>query len=129
MVFAADYPFMDVFWTMLVFFVFVAWLFVIVVLLTDIFRRRDVSGWAKAAWTLFLILLPVVGVVTYLVANHGELAARVVGDTEVTEARVDYLKGTTNGGPSAEIEQAKQLLDSGAITEVEFAAIKAKATA
>lgn len=129
MVFAADYPFMDVFWTMLVFFVFVAWLFVTVVLLTDIFRRRDISGWAKAAWTLLLIVLPVVGVLTYLVINHRELAGRVLSDSEVTQEQVDYLKGTTNGGPSAEIEKAKQLLDSGAITELEFAAIKAKAIA
>jgi len=129
LVFAADYPFMDVFWTMLVFFAFVASLFVMVVLLTDIFRRHDISGWAKAAWTVFLIVLPFVGVLTYIVINHDGLAGRVFGDTEVTRAEVDYLKGTTNGGPSAEIEKAKELLDSGAITQMEFAAIKAKVIA
>jgi hypothetical protein len=129
MVFAADYPFMDVFWTMLVFFAFVALLFVMVVLLTDIFRRRDISGWAKAAWTVFLIVLPVVGVLTYLVINHHGLAVRVFSESDVTQAEVDYLKATANGGPSAEIEKAKQLLDSGAITQMEFAAIKAKVIA
>ena len=129
MVFAADYPFMDVFWTLLVFFAFVAWLFVLVVLLTDVFRRRDISGWAKAGWTAFMIILPLAGALTYLVINHHGLAVRVFSDTEVTKAQVDYLKGTTNGGPSAEIEKARELLDSGAITKIEFEAIKAKVLA
>jgi len=129
MVFAADYPFMDVFWTMLVFFAFVAWLFVMVVLLTDIFGRRDISGWAKAGWTVFLIVLPFLGALTYLALNHDGLAVRIVSDTEVSRTEVDYLKGATNGGPSAEIEKAKELLDSGAITQMEFATIKAKVIA
>jgi hypothetical protein len=126
MVFAADYPFMDVMWSMLVFFAFVAWLFVIVVFLTDIFRRRDISGWAKASWTVFLIVLPFVGVLTYLVVNHDGLAARMFSDTPFTQAQADYLKGTTNGEPNRQIEKAKELLDSGAITPLEFDAIKAK---
>jgi Phospholipase_D-nuclease N-terminal len=129
MVFAADYPFMDVFWSMLIFFVFVAWLFVLVVLLTDIFRRHDISGLAKAAWTVFLIVLPILGPLTYLVMNHHELAVRVWSDTEGTREQANYLTGTTNGGPSAEIEKAQQLLDSGAITQMEFEAIKGKVIA
>ena len=129
MVFAADYPFMDVMWSMVVFFAFVVWLFIMVAFLTDIFRRRDISGWAKAAWTVFLIVLPFVGVITYLVINHHGLAVRSASDTKVTEAQVDYLKGKTNGGAQREIEMAKELLDSGAITPMEFDAIKAKVIA
>ena len=129
MVIAADYPFMDVMWSMVVFFAFVVWLFIMVAFLTDIFRRRDISGWAKAAWTVFLIVLPFVGVITYLVINHHGLAVRSASDTKVTEAQVDYLKGKTNGGAQREIEMAKELLDSGAITPMEFDAIKAKVIA
>jgi len=99
------------------------------VLLADLFRRRDISGWAKAGWAVFMIVLPWVGALTYIVVNHQGLAARAVGDSEVTQAQVDYLKGTTNGGPSAEIEKAKELLDAGAVTEMEFEAIKAKVMA
>ena len=129
MAIATDYPFMDVIWSMVVFFAFVVWLFIMIAFLTDIFRRRDISGWAKAAWTVFLIVLPFVGVITYLVINHHGLAVRSASDTKVTEAQVDYLKGKTNGGAQREIEMAKELLDSGAITPMEFDAIKAKVIA
>ena len=129
MVFAADYPFMDVFWSMLIFFVFLAWLFVMVVLLTDVFRRHDISGLLKAAWTVVLIVLPFLGPLTYLAINHQGIAARVFSDTEGPREQVDYVRATANGGPSAEIEKAKHLLDSGAITQMEFAAIKEKVIA
>ena len=129
MVFAADYPFMDVFWSMLIFFVFLAWLFVMGVLLTDVFRRHDISGLTKAAWTVFLIVLPFLGPLAYLVMNHHELAVRVFSDTESPREQLDYVRATANGGPSAEIEKATQLLDSGAITQMEFAAIKGKVIA
>ena len=129
MIFAADYPFMDVFWSMLIFFVFVAWLFVLVVLLNDIFRRHDLSGFLKAAWTVLLLVLPIVGPITYLVMNHHGIAVRVYGDTEGTREQAGYLAGTTNGAPSAEIDKAQRLLDSGAITQMEFEAIRSKAVA
>jgi hypothetical protein len=129
MVIAADYPFMEILWSMLIFCAFLVWLFVMVVFLNDIFRRRDLSGWGKAAWTVFLIVLPFLGALTYLVTNHHGLAVRTVSDTEITQAQADYLKGTTNGSPSAEIAKAKELLDGGAITQMEFDAIKAKVIA
>jgi hypothetical protein len=129
MVFAADYPLMDVLWTIAVFFAFLVWLFIMVALLHDIFRRRDISGWAKAGWTAFLLVLPVVGMLAYLVINHHGLAVRTVSTTDVTQADVDYLKGTTEGGPVAQIEKAEELLGSGVITPMEFEAIKAKVIA
>ena len=128
MVFAADYPFMDVLWTMIIFFAFVVWIWMMVAILGDVFRRSDISGWAKAAWTVFLIVLPFVGALAYLIGNSEGMATRVMRDSTVTQAQHDYLSAS-DGGPAAEIAKAKELLDAGAINEVEFEAIKAKAVA
>jgi Short C-terminal domain/Phospholipase_D-nuclease N-terminal len=132
--FAADYPFMDVLWTLIIFFAWVVWIWMMVVILSDVFRRRDIGGWAKAAWTVFLIVLPFLGVLVYLIANHDGIAQRRVEDVQVAQAQFDdYVRSVahTNGGDgvAAEIERAKRLLDSGAITQDEFDAIKAKAIA
>ena len=78
MLIAADYPFMDVFWSMLVFFLWVAWLLVLFRVFADIFRRRDTSGWGKAAWCVFVIFLPFLGVLVYLIAEGQNMAQRDV---------------------------------------------------
>ena len=62
MLLAADYPFMDVLWTMIIFFAWVAWIWMLIVIFTDVFRRRDIGGWAKAAWVVFMIILPFIGI-------------------------------------------------------------------
>ncbi len=134
MVFAADYPFMDVLWTMIIFFCWVVWIWMMVAILSDVFRRRDISGWAKAFWTVFLIVLPFLGALVYLIANHDGIAERRVKDAQVAQAQFDdYVRSVAanggDGGAAAEIEKGKQLLDSGAITQEEFDAIKAKAIA
>ena len=133
MVFAADYPFMDVLWTMIIFFCWVVWIWMMIAILSDVFRRRDMSGWGKAGWTVFLIVLPFLGALIYLIANHDGIAERRVKDAQVAQAQFDdYVRSVaTNGGDgaAAEIAKAKQLLDSGAITQDEFDAIKAKAIA
>jgi hypothetical protein len=131
MLIAADYPFLDVFWTILIFFAWVAWLMILFRVLTDIFRRHDVSGWGKAAWLVFVIVLPFLGVLIYLIANGDEMAKRDVERSQAARAEFDdYVKTVADtGGPAAEIDKAKQLLDSGAITQAEFDAIKAKAIA
>jgi hypothetical protein len=129
MVFAADYPFMDVVWTMVIFFAFAAWIWMMVVILSDVFRR-DISGWAKAAWTLFLVVLPFLGALVYLITNSAGMTARAMGETTVGQRQHDYVRGATAGaGPAAEIAKAKELLDAGAINELEFNALKAKAIA
>jgi Phospholipase_D-nuclease N-terminal/Short C-terminal domain len=95
-----------------------------------VFRRRDMSGWGKAAWTVFLIVLPFLGALIYLVANHDGMADRNVQRAQTAQAEFDdYVKTVAkNGdGPAAEIEKAKSLLDSGAINQSEFEALKAKA--
>jgi hypothetical protein len=129
MVIAADYPFLDIVWTMLVFFGWVIWFWILIRVLADIFRRHDISGWGKAGWTLFVIVLPFLGVLIYLIAQGKEMGHRDVQQAQAAQAQLDdYVRSVAaEGGPAAEIERAKQLLDSGAIDQAEFDAIKAKA--
>jgi hypothetical protein len=130
MILAADYPFLDVFWTMLVFFCWVIWIWILVMVLSDVFRRDDLSGWGKAGWTLFTIVLPFLGVLIYLIAHGKDMGERRIRDAQVQRAQVDeHIRSVAGsaGGPASEIASAKQLLDSGAIDEAEFAQLKRKA--
>jgi len=130
MVLAADYPFLDVFWTMILFFCWVAWFWMLVLILSDVFRR-DMSGWAKAGWCAFMIVLPFLGVFIYLIAHGKGMSDRRVRDAQVSQANFDdYVRTVaTDGGSAGEIERAKQLLDSGAINQTEFDRLKVKALA
>ena len=131
MLLAADYPFLDVFWTMIIFFFWVIWIWMLIVILSDVFRRHDVGGGKKAVWCIFIILLPFIGVLSYLFANSDGMAERRMKDVQTAQAQMDdrIRSVASTGGPAAEIENAKRLLDSGAITQEEFDAIKAKALA
>jgi hypothetical protein len=131
MVLAADYPFLDVFWTMLVFFLWVIWFWLLITVFADIFRRRDLSGAAKAGWLIFVIVLPYLGVFIYLITQSRHMAERNVEAAKAAQAQFDdHVKSVAgSGGAAAEIDKAKQLLDSGAITQAEFDAIKQKALA
>ncbi len=126
---ASNYPFLNIFWTILIFFAWVIWIWIAITVLIDLFRRRDISGWAKAAWVIFVIVLPFLGVLIYLIAYHDGMAERSGKEAEASQAQFDdYVRKTAGtGGPAGEIETAKKLLDSGAITQAEFDAIKAKA--
>ena len=129
--FAADYPFMDIFWTILIFFVWVAWFMLLFRVFGDIFRSHDLSGWAKAAWLIFVILVPFLGVFVYLIANGHGMSERSVQDAQARQAQFAEYVQTTAGsaGPAQEIEKAQGLLDSGTITPAEFGTLKAKALA
>ena len=132
MVIAADYPFLDILWSMIIFFVWVVWIWMMVIILTDVFRRRDLSGWGKAGWTVFLIVLPFLGAFIYLIAQGDKMADRRAEDVRGQQAQFDdYVKTVAGdgGGAAAEIAKAKQLLDSGAITQTEFDQLKTKALA
>jgi len=76
MVSATSYPFLEIFWTMLIFFTWVVWIWIVVSVLIDVFRRTDLSGWAKAGWTVFVVVLPFVGVLIYLIVNGTGMAER-----------------------------------------------------
>jgi hypothetical protein len=131
MLIAADYPFLDILWSMIIFFAWVAWLIILFRVIGDIFRRHDTSGWGKAFWLIFVIVLPFLGVLIYLIANGDEMGKRDMAQARAAQANMDdYVKSVAgSGGAAAEIDKAKQLLDSGAITQAEFDAIKAKALA
>jgi hypothetical protein len=131
MLIAADYPFLNILWTMIIFFAWVIWIWMIFTILADVFRRRDISGWGKAGWTVFLIVLPFLGALVYLISQHDGMAERSARDAQGEREQFDeYVKSVaSNGGPAAEIDKAKKLLDSGAITQPEFEALKAKALA
>ena len=128
---AADYPFLNILWSMIIFFVWVAWIWMLILILSDVFRRHDLSGWGKAGWTFFLIVLPFLGALIYLIADSDGMAERRAQDVQGQQAQMDdYVRSVAgSGGAAAEIDKAKQLLDSGAINQTEFEALKAKALA
>jgi hypothetical protein len=128
---AADYPFLDVLWTMFIFFLWIIWFFLLFRVIVDIFRRKDIGGGSKTLWLLFVILLPFLGVFVYLIVNSDEMADRDVKQAQASQQQFDsYVKDVAgSGGAAAEIDKAKQLLDSGAITQEEFNSLKTKALA
>ena len=127
----ADYPFLDVMWTMLVFFLWVAWFWILFGVWGDIFRRRDLSGLGKTGWFIFTLVLPFLGVFIYVVSQNDGMNQRNLERAQARRAQMDdYVRSAAgSGGAAAEIEKAKQLLDSGAITQPEFEALKQKALA
>ena len=129
MLFAADYPFMDVLWSMIIFFFWVIWIWIVVTVLLDIFRRHDIGGWAKAAWVVFVVILPWLGVLVYLIAQHDGMRERRIKEVQGQKQAFDDYVRETAGGSANEIATAKQLLDAGTITQDEFEALKRKALA
>ena len=129
MLIAADYPFLDVFWTIVVFFAWLAWIWIAITCFIDIFRRHDIGGWHKALWVVFIIVIPFLGVLVYLIVQHDGMRERSVKQVQDQQAQFDQYVKQTAGGSASEIAKAKELLDSGAITQAEFDSIKAKALA
>ncbi|HEX6663416.1 MAG TPA: SHOCT domain-containing protein [Gaiellaceae bacterium] len=126
---AASYPFLDVMWTMLVFFAWVIWFWLLITILMDVFRRHDVSGWTKAAWTVFVIVLPFIGVLTYLIVQSSGMAERSASEQQAAQAQTEeYIRSVASReDPADQIARAKELLDRGAITPTEYDALKQKA--
>ena len=126
---AADYPFLDLMWTMIIFFAWIIWFWLLITIFADIFRRHDASGFTKVLWIIFVIVLPFLGVFIYLIANHDGMTQRNIDRAKAQQAQFDDYVKSVSGGAAGEIEKAKGLLDSGAITQAEFDAIKQKALA
>jgi hypothetical protein len=126
---ASDYPFLDVFWTLLVFFAWVIWFWLLITVFADLFRRHDISGGGKALWYIFVIVLPFLGVLIYLGTQSKHMAERNMQQAQAAQSQMDdYVRSVAaSSGPAAEIENAKKLLDSGAISQAEFEQLKAKA--
>jgi len=126
-----DYPLLEVLWTMIIFFGLFLWIWLLITVFADIFRRHDIGAGKKTLWIVFVIVLPLFGVLIYLIAEGREMAERSAKQAQASQTQFDdYVKSVaSSGGAAAEIERAKGLLDSGAITQAEFDALKAKALA
>jgi hypothetical protein len=131
MILAADYPFMDILGSMLVFFLWVMWFWILIVVLSDVFSRKDIGGWGKAGWVVLTLFLPLLGVLIYLIAEGSNMAERRAGDVSAQrKALDDHIRTVAaSDGPATEIANAKQLLDSGTIDETEFQQLKRRALA
>ena len=125
---AYDYPLLGLFWSMFVFFLFFAWLMVLFRVFADIFRSRDMGGWGKALWSIFVILVPFLGVFVYLIAHGNDMTKRDIEAAQESDAqfRAYVQQAAGSGGSAEELEKLAGLRDSGVITEQEFAAQKAK---
>lgn len=125
----AAYTFGDVMWTMLVFFAWIIFFWLLFIVFGDLFSRHDISGWAKAGWTIFVIILPFLGIFIYLIANGHGMGERAANRAQAQQSQMnDYVRSVASSDSSAEqIAKGKQLLDSGAITQAEFDQLKAKA--
>lgn len=126
-----DYPLLNLFWTMLWFFLFVAWIWLLITLLADIFRSRDLSGWGKALWTLLIVVVPILGALIYLVARGSGMAERTVAEYQLRdEAFRAYVQDAAGNGAKTstadELAKLAQLRDTGTISDSEFQAQKAK---
>ena len=116
---------------MLIFFGWVIWFWLLITVFSDLFRRHDLGGGAKVLWCIFVIILPFLGVFIYLLIEHQGMADRSMKQAQAQQQEFDsYVKTVaSSSGAAGEIEHAKQLLDSGTITQAEFDALKAKALA
>ena len=132
---SSGYPLLDAMWTMIVFFAWVIWFWLLIVIFSDLFRRDDLSGWGKAGWFVLVLVLPYIGVLVYLIAQGKHMAERRQKDAIDSKKQFDsYVRdvaASPSSGSSAteQISKGKQLLDSGAITAEEFEALKRKALA
>jgi hypothetical protein len=130
-VIAADYPFLDVLWTLIVIFAWVIWFWLLITVFSDLFRRHDIGGGSKALWIIFVIILPFLGVLVYLIAESKGMAERNEKQMQAAQQQADaYIRDVAGGSdPAEQIAKAKQLLDAGTISSAEFEALKQKALA
>jgi hypothetical protein len=128
---ASNYPFLSGFWYLLLFFAWVIWFWLLITVFGDVFRRHDISGWVKAAWVVFVIVVPYLGVLVYLIVEHQGIADRSTKSAQASQQQFDqYVKSVAaENDPAAQIATAKKLLDEGTITQAEFDQLKQKALA
>ncbi|HUA75990.1 MAG TPA: SHOCT domain-containing protein [Solirubrobacteraceae bacterium] len=126
-----EYPLLEIFWTILVFFAFIVWLMILFTVLGDIFRRHDVSGLTKVLWIIVIILLPYLGTFVYLITQHTGMSERAQRQQKSVEDEFGKYVRSVGGGldPTEKIAKAHELLDRGAINQAEFDQIKRQALA
>ena len=129
---AADWGVGEVLWTMIWFTLFFIWIWLLIVVFSDIFRSHDLSGWAKALWVIFVIIVPYLGVFVYLIARGGKMHEHAVQQANRQEAAMrQYVQNVARAdqSPAEQIARLAELRDQGAITDAEFQQAKAKALA
>jgi hypothetical protein len=121
-------PLLDLFWTMFVFFLWIAWFWLLITVFADIFRSQDLSGWGKAGWVLFAVVLPYLGVFVYLIARgQSKQDRQVTQQRELEDATAAYIRGVASTpSPTEELARLAQLWEVGALTEHEYSTQKAK---
>ena len=124
-------PILDFFWSMLMFFLFFAWIWLVITVFMDVFRSPDLSGWGKAGWSLFVLVIPVIGVLVYLVARGDQMQQRRVDDFQAQQsAQADYIRSVAGNGGGAsvadELTKLSQLRDDGTISDSEYQQQKSK---
>lgn len=126
-----NYPFLEVFWTMLIFFAFIIWIWILFVIFSDLFRRHDMGGFGKVLWIILIIIIPYLGSFIYLIAYHKGMAERQVKSQQEAQKQFDSYVQQVAGknDPSDQIAKAKDMLDAGTITQAEFDQLKEKALA
>ena len=131
MIAAADYPLLNVFWTIIIVFAWVAWFWVLIIVISDLFSRHDIGGWAKALWMLFVIVVPFLGVFIYVISQGKGMGERRDRQVQASQQEFDsYVRQVAaSDGPADQIAKAKQLLDNGTIDQAEFDRLKAQALA
>ncbi len=126
----SSYPLLNVFWTMFEFFLWVIWIWILIVVFMDIFRSHDLSGWAKALWFVFVLFIPLIGVLVYLIARGGSMHERAVQRAQQQDAQFrNYVQQATADSPASTADQLTKLADlrdRGVITSEEFEREKAK---
>jgi hypothetical protein len=123
---AYNYPLLDLFWTMLFFFLFFLWIWILVTVFIDIFRSPDLHGWGKAGWFIFVLVLPLLGVLVYLIARGHKMAEHAAKQAADQEAAFKEYVQDVAGGTADQLTKLAELRDKGVITAEEFDQQKAK---
>jgi hypothetical protein len=127
---SSSYPLLNIFWSIFEFFLWVAWIWLLIMVFIDIFRSHDLSGWAKALWVLFVLVIPLIGVLVYLIARGGKMHERAERQAERhDEAFRSYVQQSAPTSPAEQLEKLADLRDKGVITGEEFQREKAKVLA
>jgi hypothetical protein len=123
---ATSYPLLEVFETILIFFAFVVWIWLLFTVFADLFRREDTSGWVKVGWIVLIILLPYLGVFIYLIAEHKGMTERSIRQQEAAKSEMDqYVRSVAGrGDPTEQIAKGEELLKQGTISQAEFDQLK-----
>jgi hypothetical protein len=127
---ASSYPVLDAFLTMLYFFLFIIWIWLLIMVFMDVFRSHDMGGWAKALWVIFIIVLPFLGVFVYLIARGGSMHERAAAQAAEQQKAFDqYVKqaaGTPGESSADQLHKLADLKSQGVLTDAEFESQKAK---